>query len=129
MNSELAAWIKTKTSPSDVFLTPMWYTNRFFIAGRASYYAWPYYAWSAGHDTNKRDAIYLWLLSGCTNDPETFVNYCKSREIKYVVFDPEFYSMYDEEGYPKVNAQFFMDNLKQVAYFPNDNDTIVYQVY
>lgn len=129
MNSELAAWIKTKTSPSDVFLTPMWYTNRFFIAGRASYYAWPYYAWSAGHDTNKRDAIYFWLLSGCNNDPETFVNYCKSREIKYVVFDPEFYSMYDNEGYPRVNAQFFMDNLKQVAYFPNDNDTIVYQVY
>lgn len=26
-------------------------------------------------------------------------------------------------------AEFFASNLKQVAYFPHDNNTIIYQIY
>lgn len=128
-NSELVEWISTKTDEHDVFLTPMWFTNRFYLAGRASYYGWPYYAWSAGHDTDTREEIYCWLLSGCNGNIDEFVRYCKEREIKYLVFDPEFYDFLDENDNMAFNADFFQQNLKQVAYFPNDNNTIVYQIY
>ncbi len=128
-NSELVEWIETKTNEHDVFLTPMWFTNRFYLAGRPAYYGWPYYAWSAGHDTDKREEIYLWLVSGCNGDINEFVRYCKEREIKYMIFDPEFFELEDKQGNPAFNAEFFTQNLKQVAYFPNDNNTIVYQIY
>ena len=36
------------------------------------YYGWPYYAWSAGHDTYTRDTIYLWLITGCGGDIDEF---------------------------------------------------------
>ena len=128
-NSEVTNWIKSKTSPSDVFLTPMWFTNRFFLAGRPDYYGWPYYAWSAGHDTYKRDEIYFWLVGGCNNNIDEFVRYCKEREIKYLLYDPEFNDLMDPNGEPAFNAPFFANNLKQVAYFPDDNNTIIYQIY
>ncbi|MBO7424218.1 MAG: hypothetical protein J6U23_00945 [Clostridiales bacterium] len=127
--SELVDWIEHNTSSSDVFLTPMWSVNRFFLAGRPAYYGWPYFAWSAGHDTYTRDEIYQWLITGCNGDIDKFVSYCKEREIKYLVFDPEFYDIQNAEGKPMYNAEFFASNLKQVAYFPEDNHTIVYQIY
>ena len=51
INSPVTKWIMENTDPSDVFLTPTWSMNRFILAGRPMYYGWPYYAWSAGHDT------------------------------------------------------------------------------
>lgn len=127
--SEMVEWIENNTSTSDVFLTPMWSVNRFFLAGRPAYYGWPYFAWSAGHDTYTRDEIYQWLITGCNGDIDQFVSYCKEREIKYLVFDPEFYDIQSSEGKPMYNAEFFAANLKQVAYFPEDNHTIIYQIY
>lgn len=128
-NSEVANWIKNKTAPDDVFLTPMWYTNRFFLAGRPTYYGWPYYAWSAGHDTYTRDEIYFWLVGGCNNNIDEFVRYCKEREIKYLLYDPEFNDLIGPDGEYAYNAEFFANNLKQVAYFPDDYNTIIYQIY
>ncbi len=128
MNSELAAWIQANTEPDDVFLTPEWSLNRFYLAGRPAYYGWPYYPWSAGHDTYTRDTIYYWLLTGCGNNIDEFRRYCQERGIRYLVDDPEFYGNEYPEGY-YYNEEFFRDNLTQVAYFPNDNYTIVYEIY
>ena len=127
-NSELAAWIEANTEPDDVFLTPEWSLNRFYIAGRPSYYGWPYYPWSAGHDTYTRDTIYYWLLTGCGNNIDEFRRYCQERGIRYLVDDPDFYGCEFPEGY-YYNEEFFRDNLTQVAYFPNDNYTIIYRIY
>ena len=127
-NSELAEWIAANTEPDDVFLTPAWSLNRFFLAGRPAYYGWPYYPWSAGHDTYTRETIYYWLLTGCGNDIDEFRRYCQERGIRYLVDDPEFYGNDYPDGY-YYNEEFFRDNLTQVAYFPNDNYTIVYKIY
>ena len=82
-DSPFVKWVKEKTDKDDIFLTPMWSMHNFFLTGRASYYGWPYYAWSAGHDTNKRcDEINL-LLSGMNNSVNDFINYCKKHHIKY----------------------------------------------
>lgn len=126
--SELALWIEENTDESDVFLTPMWTMNRFSLTGRAMYYGWPYYAYSAGHDTYTRNEVYKWLAGGCENDPEQFIAYCQSRNIKYVIDDPEFFVFAASEHF-EYNSEFFAEYLTPVAYFPNDNNTVIYQVY
>ncbi|MCR5339739.1 MAG: hypothetical protein K6E60_00175 [Saccharofermentans sp.] len=126
-NSAVSDWIIKNTEPSDVFLTPEWSMNRFLLTGRAMYYGWPYYAWSAGHDTNTRDKIYVWLITGCGGDINEFKRYCKERGIRYLIADPEFEDGdYGEGVY--FNRAFFEQNLQQVAYFTEEN-TVIYKIY
>jgi len=128
MNSPVTRWIAENTAPSDVFLTPYtWSMNRFILAGRPMYYGWPYYAWSAGHDTNTRDTIYQWLISGCGNDPNEFIRYCKERNIKYLIIDEDFDHL-DLDSGVELNKQFVERNLKHVAYFAEENTTI-YKIF
>ena len=128
MNSPVTRWIAENTEPSDVFLTPYtWSMNRFILAGRPMYYGWPYYAWSAGHDTNTRDTIYQWLISGCDNDVNEFTRYCKERNIKYLIIDSDFYNLNLDSGV-ELNKEFVERNLKQVAYFAEE-DTTIYKIF
>ena len=126
-NSPVSEWIMKNTEPDDVFLTPAWSMNRFLLTGRPMYYGWPYYAWSAGHDTNTRDKIYVWLITGCGGDINEFKRYCKERGIRYLIADPEFEDGdYGEGVY--FNREFFEQNLQQVAYFTEEN-TVIYKIY
>lgn len=128
--SPLVDWIEENTDESDVLLTPRWSMNRVILAGRPLYYGWPYYAWSAGHDTNTRQIIYDWLLTGCDGNIDEFTRYCRERNIRYLILDPEFYSYVTEDGkYNNVAVDFFAANLTQVAYFADDYNTIVYKIY
>ena len=105
----------------------MWSLNEFYLAGRPSYYGWPYYAWSAGHDTETRDQIYAWLISGCGGDINEFTRYCKERGIRYLIASPDF----DAGTYAfgaQFNWEFFADNLTQVASF-SENGTKIYKIY
>ncbi len=126
-NSPVTEWIEQNTAPNDVFLTPEWSMNRFLLAGRPMYYGWPYYAWSAGHDTDTRDKIYVWLISGCGGDINEFRRYCKERGIRYLIADPEFEDGEYGEGV-FFNRDFFERNLTQVAYFTEEN-TVIYKIY
>ena len=127
VDSPVTEWIEKNTEPDDVFLTPEWSMNRFLLAGRPMYYGWPYYAWSAGHDTNTRDTIYLWLISGCDGDIKEFKRYCKERGIRYLIADPDFEDGdYGEDVF--FNREFFEENLQQVAYFTEEN-TVIYKIY
>lgn len=127
INSPVTKWIMENTDPSDVFLTPRWSMNRFILAGRPMYYGWPYYAWSAGHDTYTRETIYLWLISGCDNDIEEFTRYCKERHIRYLIADSEFYNAEFDNGVT-FNREFVEKNLTKVAYFAEE-DTTIYKIY
>jgi len=127
MNSPVTKWVLENTDPSDVFLTPEWSMNRFILAGRPMYYGWPYYAWSAGHDTYTRDTIYLWLITGCGGDINEFTRYCKERGIRYLVDDPEFEHADFGNGI-SFNKEFFEENLTQAAYFAEE-DTTIYRIY
>lgn len=126
-NSSATEWILKNTEPDDVFLTPEWSMNRFLLTGRPMYYGWPYYAWSAGHDTDTRDKIYIWLITGCGGDINEFKRYCKERGIRYLIADPEF----DDGDYGEgvyFNLEFFEKNLTQVAYF-SEEKTVIYKIY
>ena len=128
MNSPMAEWIRKNTDEHDAFLTPCWALNRFSLSGRAMYYGWPYYAWSAGHDTDTRNVIYGWLASGCDGDVDAFVNYCKERNIRYVIDDPDFYGQELVDG-RTYNHDFFAENFTTAAYFADDNNTTIYRIY
>lgn len=48
-------WIAENATCEDMFLTPYYSLNNVVMGGAMLYYGWPYYAWSAGYDTNTRD--------------------------------------------------------------------------
>ena len=121
--SELVEWIEQNTEPGDVFLTPAWSMNRFFLAGRPAYFGHPYYAWSAGHDTYTRGDIYNWLINGCRGNIDEFRRYCRERNIKYLIDDPEFASFEYPEGI-FYNIDFLSSELMPVAYFPEEGTTV-----
>ena len=125
--SKLTSWIKENTDPQDVFLTPMWSTNRFYLAGRASFFGWPYYAWSAGHDTEGRSKLYFYLLRACNDNIDEFIEICKKEKIKYFIDTDEYYDFEDveEDGYHK---EYLTSHLKLVGDFP-DEGTRIYEIY
>ena len=127
LNSPVTQWIVENTNTSDVFLTPMWSFEDFYLAGRPSYYGWPYYAWSAGHDTDTRDTIYGWLITGCHENIDEFVRYCKERNIKYLIASPDYEGGAYADG-AVFDYDFFADHLAQVASF-NEYGIRIYKIY
>lgn len=127
-DSEMVEWIEQNTPGKAVFLTKDWYINTFFLSGRMTYYGWPYYAWSAGHDTDARMLTYEYLLTGCGNNLELFRATCAAENIDYFLFDPELYSYRNAAGEYIFNADFFSQNLTPLASFPNDNNAVIYSV-
>ena len=85
-------WLITNTRPDDVFLTH-WYTvDDLLLAGRFTYFGWPYYAWSGGHDTFGRDAIFQVLVNPQT--PEEARRLMLENGIDYIVVCPQLTMQY-----------------------------------
>lgn len=126
--SEMITWIKKNTKMDDTFLTPWWSMHEFFLTGRQSYMGWPYYAWSAGHNTYKREASYEQLLLAMNDNINKFIAYCKHNKIKYLVDSPDFdiYEFKTKNGY--YHQKYLQDNLELIVEFPNENIKI-YQIY
>lgn len=122
--SPMAAWIEKNTGKKDVFLTATYAMNTFFLSGRFAYYGHPYYAWSAGYDTDARMAVYEQLLTGCNGNPENFLSLCHQENISYVLMDNDLRSQPDFI----VNEAFFSSYLQVAATFPNENNTIIYKI-
>ena len=78
-------WVAQETKPTDVFLTDLYVTSPILLAGRAIYYGWPYYAWSAGYDTDSRQALYVRMLQ--SRDPAELLRLLQDNHIAYVAID------------------------------------------
>ena len=124
--SEVTTWIRNNTALDDTFLTPYWALSNVYLSGRQIYYGWPYYAWSAGHDTDGRYEIYKYLLTGCNDNIEEFTKICKKEKIKYFVDTDDYYSFEIEEE--DFHREYITNNLKLVKDIPNEGMTI-YQIY
>ncbi|MBO4928774.1 MAG: hypothetical protein J5379_11090 [Clostridiales bacterium] len=123
-DSQIAEWVTKNTNENDVFLTPMWSVNDFFLSGRRVYYGWPYFAWSAGHDTATRQINYQWLLTGANGNIDEFRRYCNEMNIRYVIHSGDYYG--NEETRDYYDETFFSQHLTEVARF--DNGTVIYKV-
>ncbi len=102
-DDELIRWVSENTDPNAVFLTPRWSGHRILLAGRRLFHGHPYYAWSAGYDTHKRDRIYVRMFES-TNPTEVF-ELLKENNISYVAIDNDFRRK--DEAIKKLNEAFF----------------------
>lgn len=123
-NAPIADWVEKNTDEDAIFLTPMWSVNDFFLSGRRVYYGWPYFAWSAGHDTETRQINYQWLLTGANGNVDEFRRYCAEVGIQYVIASGDYYGNTETSDF--YNPEFFAENLNEVAAF--EDGTIIYQV-
>jgi hypothetical protein len=85
LESSFHTWLLEHTEPGDVFISA-WHTiHPIFLAGRFEYLGWPYYAWSAGYDTNERSWIMQALFA--SEDPQEFLQIMRETGASYILVD------------------------------------------
>ncbi len=124
LSSPVVEWIQNNTRPEEVFLTDSYAYHEFFYTGRMTYYGHAYYAWSAGHDTVKRGAIYHQLLGGCDGDYNAFRQLCAEQGIAYLLVDDTL-RQDQSAGY---QDRFFATNFPVLARFPSKNNATIYDL-
>ncbi|MBI3984367.1 MAG: hypothetical protein HY344_00280 [Candidatus Levybacteria bacterium] len=112
------SWIMENTSKNAVFLNNQYLYNYASLAGRKIFLGWPYFAWSQGYNTQKRDDIRKKLLN--TSDLEYFCKQSLNFHLNYVDIN-----LNNEDAV--VNKSFFDKNFKKV--FENTKDGfIIYNI-
>ncbi|MDP2649898.1 MAG: hypothetical protein Q8P10_03555 [bacterium] len=109
-------WIKENTAQDSIFLNSSYLYNPASLAGRGIFLGWPYFAWSLGYDTLKRDNLRKELLN--PNNLEYFCSEVKKYHLNYVDID-------NTQNDFIVNQYFFEINLPKV-YNDNHNGFIIY---
>lgn len=85
MNSELTAWLEETLNKDDLLLTPEYSMNEVTMSGAMLYCGWPYYAWSAGYDTNYRAAQAVTIYT--TSDSKILKQVVRQEKITYILFE------------------------------------------
>lgn len=76
------AWIINNTPKTAVFLNTNYLYDSASLAGRKIFMGWPYFAWSAGYDTNKRFADMTKFFS--STDKNFLCSFLNQNKIDYV---------------------------------------------
>lgn len=119
----LVAWLEKNTNERAIFLTPTWFYNSFFYTGRQSWYAYPYYAWSAGYNSVQREQEYFSLLGGFDNDLASFVELINRDRIAYALIDNDM-----RINSPYLNEDFFIQNFPLLVEFQDREGIAVYDL-
>jgi hypothetical protein len=125
LNSPLIRWIEENTDPKDVFLTDRYSMHEFFFSGRKILYGWPYYTWSAGHDTVERKEIVTRLFQGYDRDIGLFLETARKYQVKYAIIDN---GLLNNQEYV-VDLDFFREHFDEVFSLPEKGGLFVYQLY
>ena len=85
MNSDLTRWLADHLGKQDLLLTPEYSMNEVTMSGVMLYCGWPYYAWSAGYDTNYRAdrAVEIYTAT----DEGVLRSVVKEEKITYILFE------------------------------------------
>ncbi len=122
LRSELTDWIEHNTAPDAVFLTAPAAYHQFFLTGRRAWYGHPYYAWSAGHNTEARlhelDRLAVLTTAAAYQD------YLKQSGIDAILIDDE------ARNHPDISID---EELVALLYplsasFPNQNNSKIYVI-
>ncbi len=108
-------WIRNNTDPKSVFLNSEYIYTQSSLAGRRIFLGWPYFAWSQGYDTERRDNIRKKMLNE-TN----IINFC-SDALRYNIS----YVELEEPSEIKINYKFF-DKELDIRY---ESDNGYYLIY
>ena len=85
MDSRTTTWLAANLEKDDLILTPEYSMNEVTMAGVMMYCGWPYYAWSAGYDTNYRAARAVEIYTAA--DSESLRRVVKQEKITYILFE------------------------------------------
>lgn len=103
-------WIMENTPKDAVFLNSDYLYNPASLAGRKIFLGWPYFAWSQGYDTEKRDLVRKNLLK--TNDWKYFCDSTIENKINYAIIENEKQSMSENFEIVYENEIYKIYNLK-----------------
>lgn len=118
-DDKLTMWIRENSDSKDIWLTDMISINEAVMGGAMLYYGWPYYAWSAGYDTDGRQAIVEEIF--ITPDKERLKELVEQEGISFIMVDP---AIRDQEHYA------FREDVIAAVYplVYQDGDISIYQV-
>lgn len=85
LESDVTAWLEKDISSDDLILTPEYSMSETTMAGVMLYCGWPYYAWSAGYDTNYRAAIATEMYT--TTDASRLAELAKQEGITHILYE------------------------------------------
>lgn len=102
----IAKWVVFNTNPQDVFLTSYKIYNPISFTGRKSIQGWPYFAWSAGFDTNKRNDLAKDIYA--VNSVEKLCKLLKENKIDYILL----VQRYERDGDFRINHSFYEQNFE-----------------
>ena len=80
-------WVIDNSDSSDIFLTPYYSLNNFVFGGAMLYYGWPYYAWSAGYDTDLRAKKVREMYE--SRSSEDLIQQVSENNIRFIVVDDD----------------------------------------
>lgn len=118
--SPLLAYVSEETPAGALFLTDTTYAlGDVLLAGRLIYNGWPYFAWSAGYDTDGRTVMANTIYSA--QDADALRGLCAREGIDYILVDDSNRSSQD----------YVLNEQLIAACFPavfRDRDSVIYQV-
>ena len=85
MDSTLTKWITEHLDSMDLILTPEYSMNEVTMSGAMLYCGWPYYAWSAGYDTNYRAGVAVEIYT--SDSPERVKELVEQEGITYLLYE------------------------------------------
>lgn len=111
----LTKWVMDNTDESDVFLTTYRIYNPVSFAGRKTMLGWPYFSWSAGFDTVKREQLAKQIYEASSK--EELCKLLKENKVVYILTEKQF----DENSPFKINHGFFNSNFDPVFFNKNSD--------
>jgi hypothetical protein len=105
-NNKIASFIADNTPKDSVFLNSSYLYNPASIAGRKIFMGWPYFAWSAGYDTDKRGKVMEKIYT--SNSKTEVCTFLKQNSIDYFMTE----NTKGNPDFPDINFVFFDENFK-----------------
>lgn len=84
MESDLTAWLSENLTSEDLILTPEYSMSEVTMSGVMMYCGWPYYAWSAGYNTNYRAGVATEMYT--TGDQKRLKALVQQEGITYILY-------------------------------------------
>lgn len=87
LDSELTNWIINNCDSDDIILSSNYSINQVVLGGGMLFLGWPYYAWSAGYDTDGRALLVKEMFEAETS--EKLDELVRENNIRYIIVDKD----------------------------------------
>ena len=118
-NNQTATWIAANTPKDAIFLNSSFLYHPASLAGRKVFLGWPYFAWSAGYDTNKRMTEMKTMYE--SKNPKVFCPLFKQHNISYVTVE----DTKSDPNLPRIDTNYFK-TLARPVFTDTGGDTRIY---